>query len=281
MSKAISMIPPETKTLFQNVVTHEMFEMDRMLAGVQEAALENAASWGRPNGMVLVLLTQNATNSLKTRAQFILGQLLRCLAACHVPLDTETVTEALQLLRDAIQTQASDVGVQLFQKPVFSFGDLDQARRQFQAKYDQEGPRLIDRLSTELKLAAAASQGSSSQGAPSLTFHGPVGLVQTGDGSQATVHQHVNANVKHEIASALQLFLEQFDKSENSSIGNRADLRELIVEAKAEVEKPECNTLKLGSSLRTIAETTKFVGSLRPAYEVLKPLLSHFGIHLP
>jgi hypothetical protein len=108
-----------------------MFEMDRMLAGVQEAALENAASqgWAQPNGMALVLLTQNATNSLKTRAQFILGQLLRCLAACHVPLDTETVTEALQLLRDAIQTQASDVGVQLFQKPVFSFGGLEQARR--------------------------------------------------------------------------------------------------------------------------------------------------------
>jgi hypothetical protein len=144
------MIPPETKTLFQNVVTHEMFEMDRMLAGVQEAALENAASWGRPNGMALVLLTQNATNSLKTRAQFILGQLLRCLAACHVPLDTETVTEALQLLRDAIQAQANDVGVRLFQNPFFSFGGFEQARRHFQAQYDQEGPRLIDRLSTEL-----------------------------------------------------------------------------------------------------------------------------------
>lgn len=114
------MIPPETKTFFQNVVTHEMFEMDRMLAGVQEAALENAASqgWAQPNGMALVHLTQNATNSLKTRAQFILGQLLRCLAACHVPLDTETVTEALQLLRDAIQTQASD-GESSFSKSRF------------------------------------------------------------------------------------------------------------------------------------------------------------------
>jgi hypothetical protein len=71
------------------------------------------------------------------------------------------------------------------------------------------------------------------------------------------------------------------DKPENSSIGNRAELRELIVEAKTEAEKPDSNTLKLGSSLRTIAETTKFVGSLAPAYGVLKPLLSFFGIHLP
>jgi len=131
---------------------------------------------------------------------------------------------------------------------------------------------LIDRLSTELKLAAAASKGSSSNVASSFTFNGPVGLIQMGDGSQATVQQHVNANVRNDIVSALQFVLEHLDKPENNSIGNRTDLRELIVETKAEAEKPECNSLKLGSGLRTIAETTKFVGSLGPAYEVLKPL---------
>jgi hypothetical protein len=35
--------------------------------------------------------------------------------------------------------------------------------------------------------------------------------------------------------------------------------------------------MKLSSSLRTVAETNKFVGSLGPAYNVLKPLLSYFG----
>jgi len=276
------MIPSETKNLFQNIVTHEMFEMDRMLERVQDASISNMASRGMAQSSNMMhLLTQNATNSLKTRAQFILGQLLRCLAACHVPLETATVTEALGLLRDAIQTEARNVGARLFQYPGFASASFEHAKRQLQAQYDQEGPRLIDRLSTELKLAAAASQGSPSQGAPSFTFHGPVGLVQTGDGSQATVHQHVDANVRNQTVSALQLVLAQLDKSESNSIGNRADLRELIVETKAEAEKTECNNLKLGSSLRTIAETMKFVGSLRPAYEVLKPLLSYFGIHLP
>ena len=100
-------------------------------------------------------------------------------------------------------------------------------------------------------------------------------------GPGGTVHQHIDAGVKNEIASVLQAYLEQLDKPETSSIGNRAELRELIVETKAEAEKSESNALKLGSSLRTIAETTRFVGSLGPAYQVLKPLLSYFGIHLP
>ena len=116
---------------------------------------------------------------------------------------------------------------------------------------------------------------------PSFVFHGPFGLVQSGDGSQATVHQHVDAGIRTEIASTLHVLIDQLDKPENNAIGNRAELRELIVEAQAEAEKPEPNTLKLGASLRTIAETTKFVGSLGPAYQVLKPLLSYFGIHLP
>jgi hypothetical protein len=196
-------------------------------------------------------------------------------------LDAETVTEASSLLRETIERQVQVVLIRLLQKPPFSIPGLEQAKQQLQAQFAQEGPRLIGRLTTELKLTAAATQRTPTQSAPTLTFHGPVGLVQTGDGSQATVHQHIDPGTKNQIVSALQVFLDSLDKPENSSIGNRAELRELIVEAKTEAEKPDSNTLKLGSSLRTIAETTKFVGSLAPAYGVLKPLLSFFGIHLP
>lgn len=276
------MIPNEVKSQFQDIITHEMFEMERALAGVLAATHSNMILRGLgTSGPAMQALTQDATNSLKARAQFILGQLLRCLTAHHVTLTAETLTEASTLLRDAIQTQAQMVRGRLFGNPVFT-QDLGPARQQLQAQYDQEGPRLIGRLTTELKLAAAASAPATSSGsAPSFVFHGPVGLVQSGDGSQATVHQHVDAGIRTEIASALHVLLDQLDKPENNTIGNRAELRELVVEARAEAEKPEPNTLKLGASLRTIAETTKFVGSLGPAYQVLKPLLSYFGIHLP
>ena len=277
-----NMIPNEAKNQFQDIITHEMFEMDRALAGTLAATHSTMISRGLgQSGPAMQLLTQDATNSLKARAQLILGQLLRCLTAHHVPLTPEAVTEASTLLREAIHTQAQLVRSRLFGNPVFATRGVEQARQQLQTQYDQEGPRLIARLGTELKLAAAASQASPSRSTPTFTFNGPVGLVQTGDGSRATVHQHVDAEVKNEIVSALKAFLEQLDKPENRGIGNHAELRELVVEAKAEAEKSESNALKLGSSLRTIAETTKFVGSLGPAYEVLKPLLSYFGIHLP
>jgi hypothetical protein len=276
-------IPHEAKSQFQDIMTHEMFEMDRTLASVLAATHSIMISRGvGTSGAAMQTLIQDATNSLKARAQFILGQLLRCLTAHRVVLSSETLTEASTLLRDAIQTQAQMVRGRLFGNPVFATQGLGPTRQQLQAQYDQEGPRLIGRLTTELKLAAAASAPTRSSGdASSFIFNGPVGLVQTGDGSHATVHQHIDAGIKTEIVSALHVVLEQLDKPENNAIGNRAELRELVSEAKAEAEKPEPNTLKLGASLRTIAETTKFVGSLGPAYQVLKPLLSYFGIHLP
>ncbi len=275
------MIPSEAKSLFQNIIVHEMFEMDRTLDSTQQAALRSMASRGLgQSGNAMRHLTENATNSLKARAQFILGQLLRCMATHGVKLDAEALTEARALLGDAISLQATAIRDRLFEQQIFVSETAEQAKRQMQAAFDQEGPRLIDRLSAELKLAAAA-QGTPSQGSPSFTFFGPVGLVQTGDGNQATVQQHLDANVRYEITSALQLFLDKLNNSETDSLHNRAELRELIIDAKAEAEKPDPNSLKLGSSLRTIAETTKFVGSLGPAYQVLKPLLSYLGIHLP
>ena len=278
------MIPQEAKFNFQEIINHEMFEMDRSLAAVMAATQAGMAARGlSQSGPAMQALKDDVTNSHKAKGQFILGQLLRCLAAHRVALDSDVVNEATALLRDTIQAQAHLMQSRLFQFGVFNTAGLGQAKQQLQAQFAQEGPRLTTRLTTELRLAAAAStaQAVPAQGSTTLNFNAPVGLVQTGNGNQATVNQHIDAGLKNEIVAVLQQFLDQLDRPENNSLGSRAQLRELVVDAKAEAEKPNTNTLKLGSSLRTIAETTKFVGSLGPAYQVLKPLLSFFGIHLP
>lgn len=278
------MIPPEARSSFQEIIIHEMFEMERMLDSTWGATTARMSTNGMArSGNAMSRLEQDAVNSLKARGAFILGQLLRCLTAYRVNLNAETIADAQALLRETVEAQAQVIQSLLFSGPVFRMPGVEKATQQLQGQFQQEGPRLVKRLSTELSIALAASAppDAPSSRAPTLTFNGPVALVQTGDGSQATVHQHIDASVKHQIAEALQVLLVQLDQPENASIGNQPELRGLVVEAKTEAEKPEPNTLKLGSSLRTIAEVTKFVGALRPAYEVIKPLLSHLGIHLP
>jgi hypothetical protein len=278
------MIPPEAQNQFNDIIVHEMFEMQRSM-GARMAATqaEQAARGTGQSGIAMHLLGQDAINSLKARSQFILGQLLRVLTAHRVSLTEENLSEAAQLLRGKIEAEAQMVRSHTFSLGTFNCQGqvLGPARRQVQVEFDQEAPRLIARLTTELRLAAAASNATTPPSAgPTFNFSGPVAVVQTGDGSQATVAQHLDAGTRSEIVQALQVLLEQIDGG-SDEIPRRSDLRELVIEAKTEAEKPSPNSLKLGSSIRTIAETTKFIGSLGPAYQVIKPLLSYFGIHLP
>jgi hypothetical protein len=123
------MIPNEAKNQLQDIITHEMFEMERALTGVLAATHSNMISRGLgTSGPAMQALTQDATNSLKARAQFILGQLLRCLATHHVTLTAETLTEASTLLRDAIQTQAQMVRGRRLETP-FSLRKVWDRRR--------------------------------------------------------------------------------------------------------------------------------------------------------
>jgi hypothetical protein len=111
------------------------------------------------------------------------------------------------LLDECIKTQASSLRNKLLSQPQFSFGGFEQASSQLLAQFDQEAPRLVAKAKTELELSAAAANRSASKGGSNITIHGPVGLIQTGDGSQASVHQHIDAGVKNQLAPALNFKL--------------------------------------------------------------------------
>jgi hypothetical protein len=275
------LIPEEAKNHFFKVVEHEMVDMDRALDQTMAATTGKAAMAGMGHSSnLMVQLREDARNSLKSRAHYIFGQLLRCLAAHNVALDSKTVSAAASLIEKSIMEQSTSLEHKLLKRPGYASGGLNGASGKLLADFNGEAPRLIDKLKTELELAAAANRSVSKTG-PNITINGPVGLVQTGDGSHATVHQHIDAGVKQQVVSALDICLQELDKPENSSIGNLHDLKGLVIDTKTEAERPHSNNLKIASGLRSIAESIKFVGSLGPAYQVVKPLLSYFGVHLP
>lgn len=275
------MIPNEAKNLLQDILTIEMFEMQRALDESLNATMARLAAAGAlHSGRALLLMAQDGTNSLKSRGWYILGQLLRSLAAYKTPMSPETVTEASRLLNDWIEREAQLITNLVFNKPAFHTATSQGITRELRGRFAQEAQRLTSRLSSEIKLSAATAQTPKENG-QTLTFNAPIGLVQVGDGNQVNVYQHIGAGLRNEISLALQALLQRLDQSEEVISGNRAELRQLVEEAKAEVEKREGNSLKLGTTLRGIAETAKVVGSLSDFYQTLKPLLSQIGIHLP
>jgi hypothetical protein len=276
------MLPTELDDVLQKILHVEMFDMQRAFGKQLEARTYELARRGVVvSSIALTLIAEDAMNSLRSRGHAILGQILRLLAAYRVPMTEEVVSHAAILLKDKIDAEADLIRSIAFNSPTFAqLRDKSDLQRIY-AQYTQEVQRLTTRLTSEIKVAAATAQSAAASNGQTLNFHGPVGLVQAGNGNHATVHQHIDASLKTAIVAALELLLQRLEQPENQSIGNRAELKELAVEAKAEAEKPESNSLKLKSALQGIAETTKFIGSLGDAYQVLKPLLSHFGIHMP
>lgn len=278
------MIPHEAKNDFDGILSIEMFEMDRQLSAAFLATSGRLTMAGHTISSAMALsLTQDASNSLKARAQMIYSQLIRCLGAHGVHWDDGVLQEATNLLRENITIQGQQVRSRLGSFPVFAQLQNRHMTQQADIELAQEPQRQINRLSIELRLAAAASRGPAmtSGSNSNVTIHGPVGVVQTGDSSQATVTQHIDAGTKTQLISGLQLYLDELSKPDNQSLAGRDQIRDLVVETKAELEKPKPNSLKVSSGLRGIVEATKFIGSLGPAYRVVKPLLGFFGIHLP
>ena len=277
------MISHEAKQHFNTIVGAEMFEMDRELESRQASSKVIAASRGlSSSGMVMSQQESHATASLKARGRVILGQLIRVLAVHDVKLDKETLDDAKTLLTDSVNVQAQLVRQRLTQ----GWGQLATtfapAASQLRNQYDQEAPRLITRLVVELELVAKASMPKEPAvpNAPTMNFHGTVGIVQVGNGNQATASFHIDATIKSEISDVLKRCRDELSKVDDITQPQQGQLIDLIDETSQEIEKLEPNTLKVSSSLRTIGEWARVAGTLSDLYEQFKPLLSYFGIHL-
>ncbi len=61
----------------------------------------------------------------------------------------------------------------------------------------------------------------------------------------------------------------------------KEEVIDLIEEGRAEIDKPKPNSMRVTSVFSMIAAAIGTVGSLGPAYRVLKAALLPFGIQLP
>lgn len=267
---------------FQDVIRHEILDLERSYARQLSASQAKWAANGSLSSSGAVLGFQEiARGATRAGSQVILSQLLRCITAYGVPLDDEAVSRAKTSLRDQINLHATVLrsrllGMSTFQNPAFSG-----MKGQTELEFNQETQRVADRMANEIDLAAAASRRIASGSSPTLNFHGAVGIVQTGDANVAMMQQHIGAEPGAQIATVLSELLGRLDGAEAALGHNKDALKSLIQETIEETNKPSPNPLKVGSSLRTIAETVKFVGSLETAYTGLKPILSGMGIHIP
>jgi hypothetical protein len=95
------------------------------------------------------------------------------------------------------------------------------------------------------------------------------------------VTQIIDASTKERLNDALAAVEEALATIDELPTHPKAEIIEIVREAKTEVAKAEPNATKLRSLLGTTATAIQTVASMKPAYELLKTGLAYLGIALP
>ena len=272
------MLSPLVRSDFESVFDRTCIDLDRTYF----TTLKDVAAKFRPrrpgnSDAALATFLEAATRALDARAEFAVSHLLRCLRAHGISHSAESRAEALAFLGDALNQQASHLAIFLHSELGFEeYGSFEKLLLRVQLALMSD--RQVDSWKGQFNLRYAESAQTTARipSASAVNIEN-VEVLQVANHAQANVSKTVNTAIKGEIVRALDLMSSEIGKATDTSNAIRNDLRELVSQMKTEVSKPQPNRNLLVSALRAISETTKFVGSLKGAYEVASDLLDALG----
>ena len=191
--------------------------------------------------------------------------------APDLPTDLQTAvdTHLLPLARD-FDTRLTDLQNRI---NIQTNRTIDEALDAMRKKLAVEAHLLVSQLATQQRLPGSSHT--------TQIFNAPVGAVQIGFGATAKVSQSLDAHAKGAILAALAEVLEVVKQNQVLPEAQTAELVGVVEEARHELSSPEPNSMRAKALVLAAATTIQTVGSLRPAYEMLKRSLSLIGIALP
>lgn len=144
--------------------------------------------------------------------------------------------------------------------------------------------KAVKKINTQIDLLLLRADtdkktGSSSQ--PIFNINAPVGAIQTGPNATATIAQTLTPQDREGLREALDRVKQDLAGVDHLHGYEKDEVIELIEEGRAEIDKPKPNSMRVSSVFSMIAAAIGTVGSLGPAYRVLKAALLPFGIQLP
>lgn len=206
-----------------------------------------------------------ASDELSTRAGMIWNALTRAQRAFGSPGAT---------LADDLRRSFDE----FLQEHAVRIGEIVSAQCSFpttkaaaQAHVKNTATRLSDIYGNEAEyFAHEVNTRAANVGSTSITqnFNGPVGVVQNGAGSVA--HVNISQSEATRIADALLNLRNHIEVAQDLPTAARAQLVEVVDEAKAAVTVSTPNPAKVGAIVSGLGNLVQTVASLRPAWEVVR-----------
>jgi hypothetical protein len=132
-----------------------------------------------------------------------------------------------------------------------------------------------------ISLLTVSRQHSPVSASTTVNIYQPYGIVQTGSGSVANFTQQFDDTVRQQLAHALDAMEQTIEETHELSSTDRAQIREVVREIRAEVSESSPNVPRLQGLLIAAATTIQTLGSAASAYALLKAAAALIGVHLP
>ena len=274
-------LPTQMLNTFYSLISVEYDNLDKQLrSSIQIIERQAAASHAIGSSRTALLVCEAGAASLSRRCRMAWTQLYRVLSAHEVEVTADTAPEFLSELgaqaSHALQTVRTVVG----NSAVFRMSG-GEAKMAFMKTIDDAFDQELALMKAEADLLVASSKRAKTVASQSVVINGNGNLVVTGDGNQVSSFAQIDSQTSAAIVEAMRLTIENLRSTPPEANVAIDDLKQIAEEVITEVEAPKPNVLKVKGAIKTVAETIKFIPSLKAAYESVRPAAAMLGIYLP
>jgi hypothetical protein len=234
------------------------------------------------SGSALLTVCQEAAASIPIRGAIALSLLARALAAHRVQITASIGAAARELLVTMLERESEKLRGAAKSSPPFRSVLPANAQEQALTEIAEKTKWEMDRLEGEIALWVAGSKKKNESAEHmQMTFHGPVGLVQTGGGNFSSVKMHMDAGAKEAIEKALTELSTLLERSESSDPFDVIEVKQMVEETQTELAKPTSNATKIKALISGIGSAISYAPRVKVAYDTLKWAAALIGVTLP
>ncbi|MET3624231.1 hypothetical protein [Burkholderia ambifaria] len=227
----------------------------------------------------LLLLERSFTAELGSRATLIWRNIVRVHEIYGTDESSDISAEFKAIFSTVLNKSAHDLGQMLAFEQTRG-GGTNTTTNTFQSQL----PYLIKKHFVEIDLycvsLARRQIDRDRANGPSYNFYGSVGSLQTGANATSSVVQSIGRDDKERLKISLSDVLTELSSS-GMLESTYDELKGLVNESIAELDKAKSNGLKLMSLLTTLGNTVQTMACAPVAYQNLKAATLPFGVMLP
>jgi len=277
-------LPTEVIGAFDAIYRVDVAGFDKEMHEQINARVSQSVLAGGVSSRTCLGVGEIVKTSLAIRARAAFNVLLQCAGSHRLRIDEGFASSAFDFLQQRLQDHANALAQTLSQSG--GCQTYTQVRDQMLSDLDSTRQDHLNKAKAQLALMVASAKTSSaaaglSGGVGSIYVAGSVGVLQTGVGSSAVSYQVIDHSTRQHVVTVLENVERDVTSAPGTLPFDKAELLDVVREAKAEASKETPNKTKLGSLLTGIGGAISTTAALAPAYQAVKGVAAFFGITLP